>query len=264
MPTKNLENSFKLLSVLHLNIRSLKPHFTKLEALILSLESPPEVIRLTETWLADLDSFPNYLIHGYNHLLVKNRTNPYGSVMIQVKENCTLLKEYDDDFEESITAEIALGKYKFKICVIYNKPRTNKMEFIKCLDDYLEQNTSSDMPFIICGDLNKITKEDNLMIKNYRNVISSNGFELEAEQATRITEKTSTCLDHCFHQNLFESSFELLEHEKISDHLPILLKWTTKYILCDNASQFRDTSFLKKPVLVNNYLECLKNNMNQA
>ena len=138
------------------------------------------------------------------------------------------------------------------------------MEFIKSLDDYLELNTSSDTPFIICGDLNINTKEDNLMIKNYRNVISSNGFELEAEQATRITEKTSTCLDHCFHQNLFESSFELLEHENISDHLPILLKWKTKYILCDNASQFTDTSFLKIPDLVNNYLECLKNIMNQA
>ena len=102
------------------------------------------------------------------------------------------------------------------------------------------------------------------MIKNYRNVISSNVFELEPEQATRITEKTNTCLDHCFHQNLFESSFELLEHENISDHLPILLKWKTKYILCDNASQFKDKSFLKKHDLVSNYLECLKNNMNQA
>ena len=30
--------------------------------------------------------------------------------MIQVKENCTLLKEYYDDFDESVTAEIALGK----------------------------------------------------------------------------------------------------------------------------------------------------------
>ena len=221
LSTKKLENSFKLLSVIHLNIPSLKPHFTKLEALILSLESPPEVICLTETWLTDLDSFPNYLKHGYNHLLVKNRTNSYGGVMIQVKENCFLLKEYYDDFDESITAEIDLGKYKFKICVIYNKPRTNKMEFIKSPDDYLEQNTSSDMPFIICGDLNINTIEDNLMIKNYRNVISSNGFELEAEQATRIT---GTCLDHCFHQNLFESSFELREHKNISDDLPIFAK----------------------------------------
>ena len=144
------------------------------------------------------------------------------------------------------------------------------MEFIKFLDDYFEQNTlhafacKTDMHFIICGDFNRNTIDDNLMIKNYRSVMSSNGFELEAEQVTRITEKTSTCLDHCFHQNLFESSFELLEHENISDHLPILLKWKMKYILCDNASQFKDTSFLKKHDLESNYLECLKININQA
>ena len=59
-------------------------------------------------------------------------------------------------------------------------------------------------------------------------------------------------------------NFEVPKHENISDHLPILLKWKTKYILCDNASQFRDTSFLKKHDLVSNYLECLKNNMNQT
>ena len=42
-------------SVLHLNIRSLKPHFDKLEALILSLESPPDIICITETWLTKND-----------------------------------------------------------------------------------------------------------------------------------------------------------------------------------------------------------------
>ena len=41
-------------SVLHLNIRSLKPHFDKMEALILSLESPPDIICITETWLTKM------------------------------------------------------------------------------------------------------------------------------------------------------------------------------------------------------------------
>ena len=42
-------------SVMHLNVRSLKPHYEKLEALILSLESPPDVICLTKTWLTAND-----------------------------------------------------------------------------------------------------------------------------------------------------------------------------------------------------------------
>ena len=43
------------LSVLHLNIRSLKTHLEELEALVSSFECPPEVICLTETWLTDND-----------------------------------------------------------------------------------------------------------------------------------------------------------------------------------------------------------------
>ena len=44
------------------------------------------------------------------------------------------------------------------------------MEVNKTLDGYLEQNTSSDLPFISCGDLNISTIEDNCMIKSYGNV----------------------------------------------------------------------------------------------
>ena len=40
----------------HLNTRSLKLHFEQLKALILSLESPPDVIGLTKTWLTDNDN----------------------------------------------------------------------------------------------------------------------------------------------------------------------------------------------------------------
>ena len=111
-------------------------------------------------------------------------------VMIRVVELYSPKKNYDD-FDDNITAKIALGIRLIKVCVIYNKPRTNKIEFIKSLDDYLEQNNSSDMRFIICGDFIINAIEVYWMIKNYRNVISSNGFELEAEQATRITDKNA-------------------------------------------------------------------------
>ena len=59
---------------------------------------------------------------------------------------------------------MALGKNEFKVCLIYNKLRTDKIEFIKSPGDFLEKSTSSDMPFIICGDLNINNIEDNVTI----------------------------------------------------------------------------------------------------
>ena len=63
------ENS--TVSVLDLNIRSLKPHFDKLEALILSLESPRDIICITDTWLTKNDTSESWLINGYNQYFTK-------------------------------------------------------------------------------------------------------------------------------------------------------------------------------------------------
>ena len=66
-------NSPIYVSVLHLNIRSLKNHLEELEALVLSFESPPDVICLTETWLTDNDHLPSDTLKGYNQFVTKNR-----------------------------------------------------------------------------------------------------------------------------------------------------------------------------------------------
>ena len=168
-PTKKEEKNPDLsLSVLHINIRSLKPHLDKLEALVLSLEKTPEIICLTETWLCESDNYAGLLINGYNQFCVKNRQGTIGGgVMIQVKSNCTLLRELETQFEEAILAEIAINNYRVKIAVIYNKPRTNKNLFNDTLDTFLEASTDKNVPMIVCGDFNINTIEENLITKNY-------------------------------------------------------------------------------------------------
>ena len=98
------------MKVFHLNVRSLKPHFEQLEALILSLETPPDIICLSETWLCEGDNYAGLLINGYNQFCVKNRQGTTGGgVMIQVKSNCTLLRELETQFDEALLAEIAIN-----------------------------------------------------------------------------------------------------------------------------------------------------------
>ena len=54
------------MSVLSVNVRSLKKHVNDLEALVHSLESLPDIICLTETWLSDNDDIDSLLVPGYN------------------------------------------------------------------------------------------------------------------------------------------------------------------------------------------------------
>ena len=158
---KSSDNKCSTLRIFHVNIRSLKPHLDKLEALILSLESPPDIICLSETWLCESDNYAGLLINGYNQFCAKNRQGTIGGgVMIQVKSNCTLLRELETQFDEAILAEIAINNYRVKIAVIYNKPRTNKNLFNDTLDTFLEASTDKNVPMIVCGDFNINTIEE--------------------------------------------------------------------------------------------------------
>ena len=75
-------------------------------------------------------------------------------------------------------AEISEAGKRFKVLTIYNKPRSNKKLFVELLDKLLEKHTSIETPFVVCGNLNSDILKDNQLIKDYKNVIQSNGFEL--------------------------------------------------------------------------------------
>ena len=66
-----VEPKLNSLSVLNVNVRSLKLHLEKLEALVLSLESSPDVLCLTETWLTDNDGPELFLVNGYTQYIAK-------------------------------------------------------------------------------------------------------------------------------------------------------------------------------------------------
>ena len=90
------------MSILTVNVRSLKKHLHDLEALIHSLESRPNVICLTETWLTDNDDIDSLLVPGYNNYAIKNRNTHGGGVMIQIQDSMSLLETHSTDMEDTL------------------------------------------------------------------------------------------------------------------------------------------------------------------
>ena len=158
-----------------------------MEALVLSLESPPDILCLTETWLTDNDNFESHLVTGYNQYIVKNQTTSHGGVMIQIRSTCSLVKQNDHSFDEAIFADISAKGYTFKLVVIYNKPRSNKMEFLNTLEDFLENTSIANQPTVICGDINIDILANNLLTRNYTELIQSFGCSLYPDEPTRLT-----------------------------------------------------------------------------
>ena len=101
--------------------------------------------------------------------------------------------------------------------------------FNDTLDSFLEASTDKNVPMIVCGDFNINTIEENLLTKNYKNVIASNGFDLSPELPTRIATNSATCIDHFIYQNINSPTVEIMEQENISDHFPIVLECQFNY-----------------------------------
>ena len=74
------------ISIPHVNVRSLKKHLSDLEALVQSIEFPPNVIYLTETWLTENDDIDSLLVPGYINYAIKDRITLGGGVMIRFKD----------------------------------------------------------------------------------------------------------------------------------------------------------------------------------
>ena len=99
-----------LLTITNLTIKNV--------GLILSLESPPDIICLTETWLTDNDKNESWLISGYNQCCTKSRKTLGGGVMIQIRNTCCILNQIKMPFDEGIIATISKNYFKFSVGVV--------------------------------------------------------------------------------------------------------------------------------------------------
>ena len=138
-----------------------------MEALVQSLEFPPNVICLTETWLTENDDIDSLLVPGYNNYAIKNWNTLGGGVMIQIKDPISLLETHVTDMDETLLVSLQYKKYRFKLATVYNPPRTNKIKFVEKLDKFLSDLTSINCPTIITGDFNIDTHAKNQLQKNY-------------------------------------------------------------------------------------------------
>ena len=233
-----------------------------MEAFIHSLESPPAILCLTETWLNENDDYDAMLISGYTQYVVKNRKTRGGGVMIQLQNGYNIINQINSDFDEALFVDVIKNGTLIKLAVIYNPPRTNKLEFLNKLDSFLEENNNHNHPIVICGDLNIDIMKTNLVSKNYQNTIIANGFEKSEVYPTRITKNSSTSLDHFIYRNVVNPDIEIMQFTEVSDHCPIIFKFSFSQVNSESKSKvFRDVSFIKNAEKVKLYYETLNQNL---
>jgi hypothetical protein len=113
---------------------------------------------------------------------------------------------------------------------VYRSPNSNMDNFINGLESYYNANDNTKTNIFI-GDVNcNILNETEAQVSRYLDTMYSYGFVAGINEPTRVTNQTSSCLDHMFFRHFNTSNIKtaILKTE-ITDHFAILSE-----ILFDN------------------------------
>ena len=90
--------------MLLVNSRSLKKHSEELEALVYRLESPPNIIVVTETWLDKTDKVFSYTMAGFNYVS-KPRPSLGGDILFHCDNDVNIIQELNASINERLMLE---------------------------------------------------------------------------------------------------------------------------------------------------------------
>ena len=243
------------------NVRSLKKHHEDVEALLSGLESPINLLCLTETWLREIDDVNLFKITGFHTIITNTRKTRGGGTMIQLGDKVNLLEQLESGIPESLSILVEVSGKQFIVVLAYVPPRYDKIKFVDELDKELERLAQYKVPIILTGDINIDTLQKNKLQQSYLNTITANGFELMSKSATRISDTSETCIDHFIIRSLENPTIEELDNECFSDHYPIILKFNFGFKGDLSSYSYRDMSFLTKENKLKKFLLSLKQNL---
>lgn len=179
------------LSIVHLNIQSLKP---KLDILQVELQ-PYDVVILTETWLSDNVKTDDLLLPNFQPPFRCDRINRIGGgVAIYVKEglNVNLRPELSKIGLEALWVELKYNDRKCLVGGIYRPPDANN-NYWQLMEECIDQAFTSNGQVVIGGDfnINMMSSDSN---KLSRLIASYNAHQL-IDSPTHFTEHSSSLID---------------------------------------------------------------------
>ena len=239
---------YKLCRVLHFNIRSLKCHYDELLLFLSSLKVKPTVIALTETWLNDLDHIDSMSFAGFSKLITKNRGTRGGGIGLLVSECAsTAIEDSAGEAMETLKVSITYENIKFGILIIYRPPNSKAADFVEEFDSLMESVAGSNRDWIILGDFNIDILQPSALSKSYLNVISSHNFQQVIQIPTRVTNNSSSLLDH-ISTNIHSSKIKnsgIIE-SSITDHFPVFVDLVVNSKKHPTSFEYRKLSDIEK------------------
>lgn len=227
--TKVIRNN-KILEILHFNVCSAPRHFDEILIFLQSCNlQNVDILILGETrnnFTADQFNIPGFTTFFNNSNLTQN-----DGLLIFVNNKISFNVKHTVLPESLVTLSqiiLKIENISFNVIAGYRSPSTSEQKFVTDLEIFLSNLPSKDFTIII-GDMNiNILNNNSHIANNYLAFLMSLGFKSYINTFTRVTQETSSCLDHIFiKQNLNSTNINLdsaVVNNNTTDHYPIYLQ----------------------------------------
>jgi hypothetical protein len=170
----------------------------------------------------------NVDLHNYNFFHTDSPTMAGGAGLYISNELQSIYRpdiKFSVPLVESCWSEIISGKNKPSVVVgcNYRHPTANLQEFSSELDSIIKQLNTKKHEVIILGDMNidflKYSEHTNT--EEYLDMLYLNNYIPLITKPTRITDHSSTLIDHIYSNTAIQNTVSGIALIDISDHLPV-------------------------------------------
>lgn len=217
--------SYNNILLMHQNIRSANSNFDLFVSCICTLNVKPNVIVLTEAWILSDDDASLFSIDGYVRFASSCGFTRAGGVIVFVRLTdgfvCHKIN-FNIQGADSLALSLQSDNYSFVLLSVYRWHAFSVNTFLDHLHPSLISLPQGDA--IIVGDMNININAESTESDRYLEILSSLGFESCIDADTRVTDNTSSCLDHIFFKSCMPriaKSAVFLSH--VTDHRAVCL-----------------------------------------
>jgi len=193
---------------------------------------------LSESWISENSHIP--FVSGYNHSYITSSIGKSGGIVIYHKCN---LKVENLDIQKLVTnvhteiLSVFIKDIEIVISGIYRHPKGKVSDFLTDLDKIFSSKVflSEKYRKIFCGDFNINTLNNNKNSHDYLSLVQSFDYTISADKPTRITNESSTCIDHIVYKmkpndtiNCIINTFNISDHSSININMKLWNPHTVK------------------------------------
>ena len=216
LPATKLNSLF----LIHFNTRSLQKNFDKFHEFLCSLSVTPDIICISESRLKG-NPITNITLPGYDFIHNDSPTSA-GGVAVYIANNISynLLTNLKIEVDNCENIWIELTSYKLIIGTIYRHPKNILQTFMEGLNKNME--VLKNKKVFLIGDMNiNLSHPYQQTATDYLNLLHSNGYIPIITTPTRVTDNSSTIIDHIITNDYVHSLSPGVIKSDLTDHFPI-------------------------------------------